>query len=195
MGNNKSNGENRTTDRESVLREIALACQHDGNVHDLFSLSLGILLKHLADSGSIDLVEDDGSITRAMTRDNNGEQQEMLTNHRDGHPMPLTASYGYPRVIKTGKSQFIPGVSERIASRLFPLPPEAELVLDGLLVRSFICVPLIARGHTLGALTLLTTNGNRTLDSDDLLVIEEIAILIAVALDGHAHVKIVPPPR
>jgi GAF domain-containing protein len=182
MVNNKSNGKNRTTDRESVRREIALACQNDGSVDHLLSSTLEILLKHLADSTSIDLVEDDGSITHAMTRDTDGQRQDLLSNHRDGHPLPLTSSYGYPRVIKTGKSQFIPGVSERIVGRLFP---EAELVLDGLIVRSFICVPLIARGHTLGALTLMTTSANRTLDSDDLLLVEEVAVLIAEALDVH----------
>jgi GAF domain-containing protein len=188
MGNNKSNGKNHSADRESVRREIRLAVQHDGNLQHLLSSTLEILVKHLADSASIDLVEDDGSITHAMTRDNDGHRQDLLSNHRDGHPLPLTSSYGYPRVIKTGKSQFIPGVSERIAGRLFP-QPEAELVLDGLIVRSFICVPLIARQHTLGALTLLTVGTNRTLDSDDLLLAEEIATLIAEGIHVHLRAK------
>ncbi|HEX5316573.1 MAG TPA: GAF domain-containing protein [Candidatus Kapabacteria bacterium] len=186
----KTNVNTRSDDRESARRELAAACQNHGSVDYLFSDVIEIILKYLADSASIDLVEDDGSITRALTRHVDLQKQEILINQRNIHPLPATASYGYPRVIKTGKAQFIPGVSERVGNRLFPNEePEAQLVLDGLGVRSFICVPLIARGLTLGALTVLTTGKSRLLDSDDLLLIEEMAVLIAESLDRRARSK------
>ncbi len=189
MGN-KTNVNDRTKDREIARREIAAASQNLGPVDPLFSDVVEVILKYLADSASIDLVEDDGSITRAITRHVDLQKQEVLIHQRNINPLPATASYGYPRVIKTGKSQFIPGVSERVVNRLFPNEePEAQLVLDGLGVRSFICVPLIARGRTLGALTVLTTGKSRLLNSDDLRLIEEIAVLIAESLDSHTRGK------
>jgi GAF domain-containing protein len=186
----KTNVNNRADDRESTRRELASACQSDGSVDHLISGVVEIILKYLADSASIDQVEDNGSITRTMTRHVDHQKQEILNKQRNINPLPATASYGYPRVIKTGKAQFIPGVSERVGNRLFPnAEPEAQLILDGLGVRSFICVPLIARGRTLGALTVLTTGKSRLLDSDDLLLIEEIALLIAESLDRRARSK------
>lgn len=186
----KTNVNTRSNDRESARRELIAACQSQGSADHLFSEVVEIILKYLADSASIDLVEDNGLITRALTRHVDTQKQKILINQRNINPLPATASYGYPRVIKTGKAQFIPGVSERVGNRLFPNEePKAQLILDGLGVRSFICVPLIARGRTLGALTVLTTGKSRLLDSDDLLLIEEIALHIAESLDRRATSK------
>jgi GAF domain-containing protein len=56
--------------------------------------------------------------------------------------------------------------------------------VDGLAVRSYICVPLIAHGRTLGALTAMITDHKRLFTSDDLVTLEDIATKIAETLDG-----------
>ncbi len=181
MGTNKRNGIIRTGDRDVIRLRVQDALSNDGTSDTLVAAVLAILINEATDSASIDLIQDDGSLVRAFTRHADGDKQNVLIKERADHPLAMTSSYGYPRVIKTGKSQFIPGVSDRIAGRLFP---EAELILDGLAVRSYICVPLVARGHILGALTLLTSGTGRSFDGDDLLFFEEIATLIAESMRG-----------
>ncbi len=172
------------SEREAVRNNIVSSLQTEGTIDRLLASISILLLQKISDSVAIDLVQDDGSLLRVITRHREPEKEHFLVEHRRTFPMALTSSYGYPRVIKTGKSQFIPGVSERIANRLFP---EADLILDGLAVRSFICVPLVAQSRILGAMTLLTTSSMRSFDGDDLLFFEDIAKLLGEKLDQILH--------
>jgi signal transduction histidine kinase len=75
-----------------------------------------------------------------------------------------------------------PEVAERVARG------GAAVVLDGATMpegfRSLACLPLRARGRTLGVLTLGTTRGRRVLDRDDVRLAEDVARSTAVALDN-----------
>jgi GAF domain-containing protein len=183
MTNPWQTGQNGSNGIELAQAEITMACDSQCSAEELIDVSTRALLKNFSDSTSIDLIEDDGSIVRAVTRHADPRKQKILEEHRLKYPLPVTSSYGYPRVIKTGKSQFIPGVSARLADRLFP-ESETVLAVDGLTVRSYICVPLIAHGRTLGALTVMITDRKRSFTTDDLVVLEEIAAKIAQTLDG-----------
>jgi signal transduction histidine kinase len=50
--------------------------------------------------------------------------------------------------------------------------------------RSYICVPLIARGRTLGALAFITTESDRRYTADEVALAEEVARRAAIALDN-----------
>ena len=180
MDHQTGNGSVRAEDRERIRLAIIDSLATDGSPEVILASILSALLAELVDSAAIDLVQDDGSLERVLTRHVDSETEQVLAQQRNENPLPMTASYGYPRVIKTGKSQFIPGVSERIAGRLFPV---ADLILDGVAIRSYICVPLVARGRVLGALTLLTTGSGRSFEGEDLLFFEELATIIAESLD------------
>jgi GAF domain-containing protein len=140
-----------------------------------------LILEYLADLFAVDLVEDDGSIKRYVTIHVDSKKQERFTVQRDEHPVSKTSAYGYPRVIKTGKSQFIPGVTVNLAYRLLSSAPIDED--KPVPVRSFICFPLIAHGRTLGAVSVANTDRNGVFSADDLLLLEEIGKLIAQCLD------------
>ena len=62
--------------------------------------------------------------------------------------------------------------------------PFRRAVLRELGVRAEICVPLLARGRTLGALTLLITTSGRCYGPDELALAEELAQRAAVAVDN-----------
>ena len=178
----QKNGGRKSSGGERALLEIAQACDSQCAPGELLEVMSHALIPAVADAIAVDLVDDDGSIVRIVTRHIDDAKQEALIKHRDSDPLPLTSSYGYPRVIKTGKPQFIPGVSERLADRLFP---GAQKKLDGMLIRSYICVPIVTNGRTLGALTVITTDPKHALTGDDLASLEAIADKIAEALDKH----------
>ncbi|HEY3876554.1 MAG TPA: GAF domain-containing protein [Candidatus Kapabacteria bacterium] len=164
---------------EQMRSEILHILHQGGSTTTMLDLVMNVLIAKLADSAAIDLTQDDGSILRALTRHRNLRHQVMLESYRQNFPLPITASYGYPRVIKTGKSQFIPGVTARISGHLYP-PTEKGVEIK---VHSFICVPLISQGRTLGALSVEMTDQNRSFSRDELLLLEEVASLIAQAID------------
>ena len=79
------------------------------------------------------------------------------------------------------------GSLEAVLSEWLPEPdtyPDRRTLLQALGVRAEICVPLVARERTLGALTLLATTSDRTFQPDDLKLAEELAQRAAVAVDN-----------
>ena len=180
------NDKERTSTEEglgNIVRDrIVKVCAESNEMSALLEGIANIIIDHFSDAFTLDLVEDDGTIHRYITRHVNHDAQIEIEELRTRFPLPATAAYGYPRVIKTGKSQFMPGVSPRLIHRLFA-NLDARMIVDGLSVRSFICVPLIAYGRTLGALTVLRSDRPNPFTSDDLLLIEDLAPIIAKCLD------------
>ena len=88
MWNNDTNGKRRTMDRESIRRKIAEIARDNRSTSEFFAAALAVLLENVADSVAVDLVQDDGSIVREITLHNDGQKQQTLTQHRDGHPLP-----------------------------------------------------------------------------------------------------------
>jgi GAF domain-containing protein len=166
----------------AIIREQAAhACAKAKGSDDLLLEFGQVLLKHVCDLFAVDLVEDDGSIRRWCTLHLSMTNRDSLTEHRNEHPLSHTASYGYPRVIKTGKSQFIPAVAPRIADRL--LSSSDGTADSSITVRSFICAPLIAHGRILGAVSVANTERTTFFNADDLLLVEELCEMLAEHLD------------
>jgi GAF domain-containing protein len=166
-----------------VRERIAMVCSEVSDIKGLLKGIADIIIDHFSDAFAIDLVEDDGTVRRYITSHIDHETQVKIEELRDRYPLPSTAAYGYPRVIKTGKSQFIPGVSPRIVPRLFADRDGKNESGEFPMVRSFICVPLIAYGRTLGALTVTRSDRTNPFTSGDLLLIEDLAPVMAKCLD------------
>jgi signal transduction histidine kinase len=75
-----------------------------------------------------------------------------------------------------------PALAERVARAGSTVALEADSVPAGF--GAFVCVPLRARGRTLGVMTLGTTGAARGLDADDVRLAEDVARATAVALDN-----------
>jgi len=121
-----------------------------------------LVVPELADLCSVDVAGPGGQIRNvAATRaDDAGEPEDA----RGGRP-PAFALDGIAEVLKTGHPHLYPAIAA-----------------PG--VTSAMVVPLIARGRTLGALTLATDGSRRTFDADDLALAEELARRCALAVDN-----------
>lgn len=64
------------------------------------------------------------------------------------------------------------------------LPPEAQAIVRDLDLRSWIIAPMVARGRTLGALSVVCSHSGRTYDVADLAFIQDLAGRAATAIDN-----------
>src|SRR5690606_26226417 len=97
---------------------------------------------------------------------------------------PPDAPVGVPKVLRTGEPEFVPVVDEAWL----------EAVTDGdralrrraldLGIRSVVIVPLVARGRTLGALTLVAGESGRRYDRRDVDRAMDLAGRAALAVDN-----------
>jgi hypothetical protein len=89
---------------------------------------------------------------------------------------------GALQVMRTGQSEFVPAVSEAWLAA-FARDAEHLSLLRALGCRSYMCVPIAARGRILGAITFVRGDETRTYDETDLALAEDLAHRAAMAID------------
>jgi signal transduction histidine kinase/ActR/RegA family two-component response regulator len=139
-----------------------------------------LTVPYLADWCVIDMVEDDGTFSRLAVVHSDPAKEETARRLRGYTPEPGDA-HGLGRVMRTASSEFRPVVE---AAAIDARDDEhRRLVLDLGLV-SYMCVPLVARGRTLGALGFVYGTADRRYTRDDLALAEAVARRAAIAIDN-----------
>jgi PAS domain S-box-containing protein len=142
-----------------------------------------LVVPELADWCLLDVLEEDGSVKQlAAAHADPGKEdllRELLSHRRFGEDAPGTVA----RVLRTGKPVLIPEASDALLAER--ATGEEHLgVLRRLTVGSFMSVPLLARGRTLGAVTLVSSDPERRYGEEDLSLAEGLAYRCALAVDN-----------
>lgn len=133
-----------------------------------------LLVPEVADWCAVHLLDSDGMVRRA----------EIV--HRDPNcaPSPDPApSAGVEQVLRTGRSLLLPVVEPELVARMAKDEVQRAM-LERLGMESAMIVPLLARGHAVGTVTLVTTGSDRRYGATDLLLAEDLAARAALALDN-----------
>jgi len=99
-----------------------------------------------------------------------------------GYPPNADDAHGAPHVARTGASEFVADVSEEWLAQFARNDKHLEL-LNELGFRSYMCVPIAARGRILGAITFVRGKTHRAYDATDLALAEDLAHRAAMAID------------
>jgi PAS domain S-box-containing protein len=142
-----------------------------------------LVVPELADWCMVDVLEEDGSVKQlaAAHADPTREDllRELMSHRRFGEDSPGTVA----RVLRTGRSALTPEVSDALLVER-TTGEEHLRVLMRLGIRSFMSVPLLARGRTLGAMTLVSSEPERLYGEEDLSLAQGLAYRCALAVDN-----------
>jgi PAS domain S-box-containing protein len=136
----------------------------------------------LADICMLDLVGEAGRLERALVEVDDQGSAALVARLRSLENLPGWKS-PQRRVIESGEPMLLERVPERDRTRIGQDDREAALLRDAG-IRSLMIVPLSARGHVLGALTLAVGKSARTFDTHDLELARGVASRAAMALDN-----------
>jgi PAS domain S-box-containing protein len=142
-----------------------------------------LAVPRLADWCTIDILEEDGSINQlAVTHKDPGKdawERELMRRY----PPDPDAPQGVPRVLRSGEPEFYPEVTDEA---LVDAARDAEhlRIMREVGFTSVMILPLVARGRTFGALTLVTAESGRRYEASDLAVAEDLARRAALAVDN-----------
>jgi PAS domain S-box-containing protein len=126
---------------------------------------------------------DDGSVERVAVEHENPEKVTLALKLQERYPPDPEASSGVPNVLRTGRPEFYPEVTDEMLGAA--ARDEEHLgILRELGFTSAIIVPMVARGRTLGALTLVSAESGRRYGEVDLELAEELARRAALAVDN-----------
>ena len=178
----------RTAERERAERRLRFLA--DASSHLAASLDYDTTLERmswlavpaLADWCFVDMLDDDGEIRRVEVAHADPSRASDAEQLR-GYPPDRRAEEGIARVLRTGVPELIREMSD---SRLPAVTRDAQhqAIVQSLGVTSVIRVPLLARGRTLGVISLLSTDPSRRYGAADLALAEELGRRCAVAVDN-----------
>lgn len=136
-----------------------------------------------ADWTFVDLVEPDGGHVRSAVAHRDPAAAPIAKRLRRRYAGMPDAPHGTSRVIATGRSEVVNDVP---AWLLVAVARDAEHLeaLRAVGVRAAMTVPLVARGRTLGAMTLIKCGASSRYTVDDLAFAEELARRAALAVDN-----------
>ena len=142
-----------------------------------------LMVPALADYCSVDLVDQEGNIRRVATTHVDPEKEELVRKLWAKYPYRETDRVGVPEVVRTGLPQ-VTILIDRAQTARFARNPEHAALLDVLAAHSYVCVPMSARGHVLGALSLVFSDSGREYAEADISAAQDIAARAATAIDN-----------
>jgi PAS domain S-box-containing protein len=142
-----------------------------------------LAVPQVADWCGVDLVRDDRTIYPVAVAHVDPAKVELAHQLRRRYPPDPDDTRGVPGVLRSGRSRLVPTISDEMLGASIRDPDQLRL-LRQLGLRSVMIVPLVARGRTLGAITLVTAESGRTYGHDDLALAEDLARRAALAVDN-----------
>jgi signal transduction histidine kinase/DNA-binding response OmpR family regulator len=163
----------RSTFLAEASRVLASSLDYEATLRGLSRLALPFL----GDLSALTLLDSSGcpGPTEWAWVDPAGASGAASTTGTEGLPAPLAEALG--RVLATGTTEFLPQIDPEFAA-----VPEANCPHGPL--TSAVVMPLVARGRTLGALSLAMSHSGRRYGLADLTLAEDLASRAAVALDN-----------
>src|SRR4051812_15010227 len=171
-------------DAEAALRFLADASSvlaGSLNYEDTVQRVANLLVPRIADWAGIDVFEPDGNTRQLTSRMDDAELEAFLLAMRARYRQGGDQSQGTQAALQENRSVLVRDASAVLA---LDLDPAEQLLYDRLAVSSYMIVPLIARGRTLGAVTLISRRTDRRYGPLDLAFAEHLARRFALAIDN-----------
>ena len=136
----------------------------------------------LADWCAVDVLEDD-SVVRLAVEHEDKAKIALALEIQERYPPETEADSAVLRVLDTGGSEFYPEITAEMLEAV-ARDEEHLALLRELGFTSVIIVPMVARGRTLGAISLVSAESRRRYGETDLGLAEELARRAALAVDN-----------
>lgn len=137
----------------------------------------------LADYCSIHVVEDGGAVTRVETVHRDPALEPLARQLRAAYPAHRDDERGVGAVIRNQEPIFIPDLDDAQVVAASPNVEQMALMRE-LRPVSVICVPLVARGRSFGAMSFTMSDSGRHYTREDLATATELGRRAAMAIDN-----------
>lgn len=137
----------------------------------------------LADWCTVDILRDDGVLERLAVEHPDPEKVALAYKLQERYPSDPDAPWGVYQVLRTGEPEMMSEIPREIIEDAAHDEEHRE-ILRKLGLRSYMVVPLVARGRTLGAISLVAAESGRRYGETDLAFARDLARRAALAVDN-----------
>jgi serine phosphatase RsbU (regulator of sigma subunit)/PAS domain-containing protein len=141
-----------------------------------------LTVPEFADWCGVDLLEG-GAAERVALAHTDPHKLELARALGQEYPSDLTSETGYGAVVRTGKAELYPAITDEMIVAAARDDRHLMLVRE-IGMRSAMVVPMKAGGTTIGLLTFAQADSERSFDEDDLAFAEDIAARAATAVEN-----------
>jgi PAS domain S-box-containing protein len=170
-------------DRLALLAEagpvLAASLEYEATLANIARL----IVPRLADWCAVDVVRSGGVPERLIVVHTDPARERLAQELRQRYPPDPHLSEGVPRVLRTGEPELVAEISDDLL-RHSAHNAEHLALLEQLGLRSYMIVPLRARGQSLGAISLVAAQSGRRYGTDDLRTAQDLADRAALAIDN-----------
>jgi PAS domain S-box-containing protein len=173
----------RARDRQAFLTEASATLASSLEFETTLASVSRLVVPRLGDWCVVHLLRENGTLRHVGLYHRDPARVRLVEEMLALHPLDPDLPYGYPKVLRTGESQLLPQITGEMV-RAAGRNEEHRRRLESLGLVSCLCVPLRARGRTIGALSVATAESGRRLGSAELELMQELGRLAAYAIDN-----------
>jgi PAS domain S-box-containing protein len=176
------------TEAERAQRRLALLAEATSmlaatlDVDESLDRLTALVVPLMADWCTVHLLGTDGTVQRVAARHRDPDKLPLLRRLEELQPEGLSGDSYTAKVLRGSPATLVDVDESVLLGRISD--PELVEVYRRVGLRSAMVVPLRARNHVLGVLSLFTDGSGRTFDSDDLSMTADLARRAALTVDN-----------
>jgi PAS domain S-box-containing protein len=173
----------RAEEAQRFLARASAVLSSSLDYHGTLASVARLAVPTLADWCAVDILEEDGHPRRLAVEHPDPEKVRLAYELERRYPPDPDAPRGLYQVLRSGESEMMAEIPEELVEQAARDEQHREL-LRKLDLRSYMVVPLVTRGRTLGAISLISAESGRRYGEADLQLAEELARRAAFAVDN-----------
>ena len=169
--------------RSFLYQAMSTLFAHPPDPQGMYTLLAHLAVPDLADWCLVDALEQEGWVSRVAAACLDPTLEEKARALPQRLALRRDAPIGLLRVLRTGEPELVPAVTDSLL-RAAAAEPHHPVLLSLLQARSYMIVPLRARGNTLGAVTFVAASSGRRYGPEDLSLAEDLCQRASLAIDN-----------
>ena len=170
-------------DRLRFMVESAKMLSLTDDFRERLTKKAQLAVPSLADWCAIDVINESGKVERVVVVHRDQTMIDYVFEFERRYPPDPNAPGSVYQVIKSGKAQFVPVITDEIL-RESALDEEQYQAIRKLSLKSVMVIPIDSRGKGLGAMTLAYAESGRVYSEEDLTFFQEFCHHVGVHLDN-----------
>ena len=159
--------------------ELAGVVDYESTLQKVANLAV----PYFADWSAVDLADEEGNLRRLAVAHQDPDKVALVRELMRDYPPDPQSPVGAYAVLRTGKPELVGDITDEMLVQ--GAKDERHLrLIRSLGLKSYICVPLVVSGNTLGLLTFATAESGRKYTEADLALAVDLAHRAAVAVEN-----------
>ena len=173
----------RGREQAAFLAQAGAALARARDYEETLRAVANLTVPTIADWCAVDIVAEGGELHRLAVAHVDPAKIELARTLQERYPADPQSPYGVHQVIRTGAPVMMSHIPDELVVAAARDAGHLQTIRE-LGLTSYMCVPLLAQGRTLGVLTFVTAESGRRYTAADLRFAEDLAARAALAMDN-----------